>query len=266
MRNILVLTYWSFDDALVQTYTLPYVRMIRKVIRPSDTVTLVTFDRSTVDRSSSACRNLISGLEADGIKCIHFAYSPFGMKAMLIMAFSFLKLYFTCVFTKITHIHAFCTPAGAMALVLARLTGSKLILDSFEPHAEAMVENGTWHKKSFRYRFLFAMEKRMAVNAHAAVACTPAFSQYVREKYGVNMKHLFSKPACVDLEQFSLHKVKNPNLATELHLDGKLVAVYAGKLGGIYLGQEIFDFCTVAYHHWGESFRFLLHKELTVQL
>ena len=28
--NVLVLTYWSYKDALIQTYTLPYVRIIQK--------------------------------------------------------------------------------------------------------------------------------------------------------------------------------------------------------------------------------------------
>src|SRR5262245_38217110 len=28
--NILALTYWDYRDALIQTYTLPYLRMIRK--------------------------------------------------------------------------------------------------------------------------------------------------------------------------------------------------------------------------------------------
>ena len=30
--NILVLTQWSFKDALIQTYTLPYVEILREII------------------------------------------------------------------------------------------------------------------------------------------------------------------------------------------------------------------------------------------
>jgi glycosyltransferase involved in cell wall biosynthesis len=44
----------------------------------------------------------------------------------------------------------------------------------------------------------------------------------------------------------------------ELGLEGRIVGLYAGKLGGIYLDQEVFDLFRAARDHWGENFRVLL--------
>ena len=32
MKNIVVLTYWSFNDALIQTYTIPYIKIIKNYL------------------------------------------------------------------------------------------------------------------------------------------------------------------------------------------------------------------------------------------
>jgi hypothetical protein len=40
--------------------------------------------------------------------------------------------------------------------------------------------------------------------------------------------------------------------------ENKIVVVYAGKFGGIYLDKEVFDFFKVAYDYWGDQFRVLL--------
>ena len=46
--NILVFTQWSFKDALVQTYTLPYVNIIRKIIAPDRKIFLVTSEQENI--------------------------------------------------------------------------------------------------------------------------------------------------------------------------------------------------------------------------
>ncbi|HET6767045.1 MAG TPA: glycosyltransferase, partial [Chitinophagaceae bacterium] len=41
-------------------------------------------------------------------------------------------------------------------------------------------------------------------------------------------------------------------------LADKIVCVYAGKLGGMYLNDEVFDFVKSCYDQWGDRFRFLM--------
>ncbi|MFL5787805.1 MAG: hypothetical protein ACJ748_07110, partial [Flavisolibacter sp.] len=46
--NILVLTHWSFKDALVQTYTLPYVSFIRNVLPEENKIFVVTSEQELI--------------------------------------------------------------------------------------------------------------------------------------------------------------------------------------------------------------------------
>jgi len=47
-NNILVFSHWSFKDALIQTYTLPYVDIIRKIISPEIRIFLVTAEQQQI--------------------------------------------------------------------------------------------------------------------------------------------------------------------------------------------------------------------------
>jgi len=44
-KNVLILTYWSYHDALIQTYTLPYVRIIKKYLPAKSKIFLVTLEQ-----------------------------------------------------------------------------------------------------------------------------------------------------------------------------------------------------------------------------
>ncbi len=256
--NILVLTYWSYKDALVQTYTLPYVRIIQKKLPPSAKIYLLTLEQAHQRLGIAEQQALRSALQASGIHWIPFRYSAFGFTMILRWSAIFFRLLGLIWFKGISHIHAWCTPASAMGYGLSKITGKPLILDSYEPHAEASVENGDWSPTGFPFRLLFALEKRLSRHAKVAIANSAGMEQYAREKYGARFPAFYVKPACVNLENFSQEAIKNPQLLEALGLDHKIVCVYAGKLGGIYLEKEIFDCCKAGADHWKERFRVLL--------
>jgi glycosyltransferase involved in cell wall biosynthesis len=256
-ENILVLTQWSFKDALVQTYTLPYVAIIRKIISPERKIILVTAEQSPVALSKNECDAINNEWADRNMRVLALPYRRFGIKKIIVSAGQLFKLYRIIKKGKIKVIHAFCTPAGSLAYLLSKITGARLVIDSYEPHAEAMVENGTWKKEGLAFKFLFALEKKQTRRASALIATTEGMKQYALEKYGIRASNYFVKPACVDLEKFSLQK-KNDLLLHELNLQDKIVGIYAGKLGGIYLKHEVFDFIKACYDHWGDKFRFLL--------
>ena len=54
-------------------------------------------------------------------------------------------------------------------------------------------------------------------------------------------------------------------LEEELLLKDKIVCVYAGKFGGLYLTNETFEFFKVAYDFWGNRFRILLLSSHTLK-
>jgi len=249
-KNILVITYWSFSDALIQTYTLPYLKIIAEQLSPSSKIYLVTLEKENY--------NISKTIEGTAIINLRYKYSAFGLSA----SFSWLKNIFLLRSlikkNNINIIHSFCTPAGMIGYILSKFTGKPLILDSYEPHAEAMVENGEWKKESLSFKILFHFEKKQTRHATKIIGTTKGMKDYALAKYNVSVNDFHVKPACVDLEKFSSRYRKDASLVEQLKLTNKTVCVYAGKFGGIYLKEEVFEFYKACYQKWKDDFVVLL--------
>lgn len=257
--NILVITYWSYKDALIQTYTLPYVRLIKQQLPAQSEIYLVTLEQAQLRLNKEEARRVDAELKQQGIRLVAFNYSRFGLAAVVKWIVFLARLLWLCVQKRITHIHAWCTPAGGAGYVLSLLTGIPLVIDSYEPHAESMVENGTWSKQSAAFKILLLLEKLQSRRAKTVIATTQGMMRYARERYNASFREFYVKPACVDLQLFSpLMETDTNALRKQYDLADKLVCVYAGKIGGIYLEAEIFDFFKAASDYWGDKFRVLL--------
>ena len=258
MNNVLILTYWSYKDALVQTYTLPYVHIIRKNLNPSGKIFILTLEQDFFKMSDEEWQSENEKLKKDNIFLIRFKYDHFGIK-MIFRVFALLIHLTRLIFKeKIGTIHSWCTPAGALGYILSLLTSKPLIIDSYEPHAESMVENGTWSATSFKYKLLFWLEKKQSQRATTVIALTKGMRDYAATKYQTTFEHYFVKPALVNLEKFNWDSNRYHTLRQSKGLNDKVVCVYAGKLGGIYLEEEVFDFFKTASDFWGEKLKVYL--------
>ncbi len=254
-KHILVLTYWSYKNALIKTYTLPYVELIRDRLPAGSRIFLMTLTPESETTAKDYEENK-QALQDKQIHLVNFTYKPFGL-GMGIKLTGILFYLIRFIFReKISVLHAWCTPGGAIGYILSRFTGRPLVLDSFEPHAESMLETNTWKKSSLAYRLLFKLEKLQLRRASDVICAAPGMIAYSQETYGITKERYFVKPACVDLGLFNpknVLPVSIPELGT-----GSVVCVYAGKFGDIYLSGEVFDFFATARAFWGERFKVLL--------
>jgi hypothetical protein len=267
--GVLVLTYWSFKDPLIQTYTLPYVKIMRNIISGDRKIFLFTLEKMNLALDRQAQDTERNTLAAGGINWICQRYFSFGLRAAWMWIVQIFRLVRLIKQNNIDTIHCWCTPPAAIGYLLAKLTGKRLIIDSYEPHAEAMVENGTWSRNSVAFRILFYLERRQSHKAFAVVSATRGMHEYARIKYGVDLKYFLVKPACVNLNMFSYNNIKNSVLLSTLSLEDKIVCVYAGKFGGIYLDKEVFDFFKACHRYWGDRFRVLIlssHSKEEIEL
>jgi glycosyltransferase involved in cell wall biosynthesis len=255
--NILVLTQWSFKDALVQTYTLPYVDIIRNTIPANQKIFVVTSEQERIALEKDETDTINAKWKERNMVLVAQSYRRFGLRKMLTTISRLFALRRLIIKENINVIHAFCTPAGSLGYILSKLTGKALVIDSYEPHAEPMVETGTWKKQGIAFKILFWFEKQLSVRAKYIIGTTVGMKNYAKEKYGAELKNFFIKPACIDLDVF-FPVPKNELLLNELGLTNKIVCVYAGKLGGTYLKDEVFDFVKNCFDHWGNRFRFLM--------
>ncbi len=259
LKNILILTYWSYKDALIQTYTLPYVRLIRKQLANNQKIFLVCLEQEKSRMDDDELKKEKEQLKKENIHLLTFTYSNFGLWMMLKFPFIFLRLVFLVLFNNISHIHTWCTPAGAIGYILSILTGKKLVIDSYEPHAEPMAESGTWKKESLKFRLLFWLEKKQLQRAQKIITCVKSMDVYVKERFNIELKNYFTKPACVNLDLFNANKVRNEKLVLKHQLENKTIGIYAGKFEGSYLKDEVFELIKTAEDFWGkDQFRFII--------
>ena len=255
--NILIFTHWSFKDALVQTYTLPYVDIIRKIIPPDKKIIVVTFEQERIALNEKEKESIRKEWDTRNMQLLPLTYKRFGLTKMIGAIGQLIHLWKIVRKEHINVIHAFCSPATGFGYLLSKFTGAKLVVDSYEPHAESMVEAGAWKRSGAAFQILFRLEKKLSHRAVHIIATTAAMKTYAKDKYDFDLKNFFVKPACIDFNTF-FPRPKNELLLNELKLTDKIVCVYAGKLGGMYLNEEVFDFIKSCYDHWGDRFRFLL--------
>lgn len=265
MKHLLIITYWSYKDALIQAYTLPYLKIILKNLAPGSKLYLLTLEQEFYAMSDSEWQTEKHKMQQEGIYLIRFKYVRFGIKMLMKFIGIFISLIFLIFSKRITHIHTWCTPGGAIGYILSLLTFRKLILDSFEPHAALMKETQTWSEDSFAYKTLFRLEKLQAKKALHVIGCVSKMKVYTKTSYNVNLTSFYNKPACVDLDKFNIPKTKDLKLLEELGIENKTVCVYAGKFGGLYLEKETFDFFKQCANHFGDSFHVLLLTNHTIE-
>ncbi len=257
-KNILVVTYWSYNDALIQAYTLPYIQIFGNLLDSKNVVYLVTLEQKQQRLNANEKSQVKERLRLQGIRWIDFNYHKFGILGFIYWIPFFIRLLLLAITRNISHVHPWCTPAGSIGYLVSLFSRKKLIVDSYEPHADVMLETGTWSSSSNQFRILSWFEKLQGKRASTLICCTKDMEEYVEQRYHFQIGHQLIKPACVNLELFSRANRKNPYLLKKLNLENKIVCVYAGKFGGLYLEQEVFDFFKVAYDFWGEQLRVVL--------
>lgn len=257
-KNVLVTTFWSYKDALVQNCTLPYLKIIHENLPEGSKIFLLTLEQERFAITEAEHRQIRDYLRQWNIVHCSFPYYPYGWKSYLNWFRIVLKLWFIMLRHNVRYVHTFCTTAGMSAYLLSLLTGATFVLDCYEPHAEASVENNDWKRNSLRFRLLFWLEKLQSRRASYVLSNTAGMQHYAREKYGAEFSHFCVRPNCTDLNQFSEKNIKKPELLARYGFQDKIVCVYAGKFGGIYLKREVFDLFKVAHDYWGDRFRILL--------
>ncbi|WP_306641781.1 glycosyltransferase [Sanyastnella coralliicola] len=261
--KILVITYWSFKEPLIHAWTLPYLDMIRDAVGDECEIHLFTLEKEQMQLNAEEEKAARQELQSKGITWVKRDYHHFGWRAMRAWLGNLWMLRRYVKSNNIEVIHAFGSPASTSAHVISKWTRVPYIVDSYEPHAESMVENGSWKDGSLAYRLLSYFEKRQTRNAFATLATSEGMRDYAATTYDHVPRRFLNKPAVVDLDQFGPDQQVEGVSRSALGVEKEdILCIYAGKVGGIYLRQEIFDFFKVCSERWGDRFRVIMLSDL----
>ena len=257
--NVFIITYFSYKDGLTQAYTLPYILQLRELLPSSSKIHFTTLDQQHLALTREEKNQIKKDLNSKGIEITFFKWRGSGVSAGLSWIRRIAYLWGKILFGGYHVIHAWNTPSGVFGFILSILTGKKLVVDSYEPHAEPMVESGTWKENSLLFKILFQFEKLQSKRATLVISCVEKMREYALDKYKTQFQYFLHKPACVDLQKFDFNLFDRANERKKLGLKpDDIVCVYAGKIGGTYLGIEIFKLFQSGYERWKNRFKVVL--------
>ena len=150
-------------------------------------------------------------------------------------------------------------PAGALAYLVWQKTKLPFYVESFEPHADYMLESGVWRRWDPRYLFQRHWEKRQKQLARGLMPVAENYRQQLIAE-GVPADCIVTVPCSVDAAAFAHDAAAGHRVRQRLGFaaPGTIVGIYVGKFGDIYYDEEAFELFRAAADHFGPAFRLII--------
>lgn len=234
-------TYWSLQEPLCLSQTLPVVRAL---VGDGHRMALVTFEQEPWSLEPAVREQTRRLLLDEGIAWIPLDYHK--RPRLLATVFDILRGAWTCcrlgVHARVRLFHGRGTVAATVAYLAASLTRARFFNDADGPLADEYADAGVWPEGSLEHRLARGVERRLLREADA-VAVLTAYRQ--GEVQAFARREVTVLPCGVDIVHFHFREDERRAHRARLGLTGT-VFVYAGKAGGWYLTDAMFDFAAVA--------------------
>jgi glycosyltransferase involved in cell wall biosynthesis len=249
-------TYWSLNDPLCVSQTLPVVRAL---VADGYRVALVTFEQEPWAHAAHRPESRRS-LAGEGIAWIPLNYHKRPRLAATL--YDILNGSMACCIARLRHgvrlFHGRGTVAATIAHLAARLTGSRFLNDADGPLADEYADAGVWLSGSVAHRLTRRIETHLLRRADAIAVLTTRRRDEVRALAAQEATVL---PCAVDTAHFRFRDEEGRAHRVALGLTDP-VLVYAGKAGGWYLTDVMLDFAAAARREFGGgSLLVLTHDE-----
>ena len=238
--NILIFIYNSIADPIIQNLMITYIKTLSS--KREGKMVLVTFEQSEYRLSKEQKTRMKRDLRDHNITWKPM-YFHSGRLLLLKKSWDMFQSFFHVAAIRLKYrtgaIFSFANVASAMAGVLSKLFFMKLVIFSYEPHCDFLVETGQWSPNSMRYKILKFLETYAATTASHIMTGTKHMVDHL-STLKVKAK-VYRTPTAVDDEQFFFDANTREQLRKELGVSNYTLVVYFGKLGGIYYEKELVD-------------------------
>ena len=255
--RILFLSYWGLNDGLTTSTVFPHLRLLQERADVS-AVRLVTIERGSDAQLELA---FSPGFPAGKITFEPLRSRPSG-NVILNKIEDFTRFPKELIGQvgefKPDFILARGAPAGALAYLVWQKTKLPFYVESFEPHADYMLESGVWRAYDPRYLFQRHWEKRQKQLARGLMPVAENYrQQLIRE--GVPAGRVVTVPCSVNADAFAFDAGARARVRQRLGWPAEaVVGVYVGKFGGIYYDEEAFQVFRTAADFFGADFRLII--------
>ncbi len=243
MKTILIFAYYSFKDPVFQSAVLPYFRNFPN--KNKYKFILLTFEQKKFRISQQEISKIKDSLSGDHIVWFRTSWKS-GRFKLIMKAVDFISGVIFSVFLilkyRISIVYSEAFPGAIISHYVTRMTNKSHMVHTFEPHADYMMECGVWKSKSWEFKLMKALEKKIAKKCTAIFTATQEYKNII-VSWGADEDRVHVTPSCVDTELFKFSQVKRDAIRKEQKLSEKdCVIAYLGKFGGMYMEEELFHF------------------------
>ncbi len=152
---------------------------------------------------------------------------------------------------------------GAMSGPVGSLLYKKLaipyVVESFEPHADYMLESKVWKEGGLKHSFQAKKEAKIKKTASALITVSHNYANYLIQKEQIAAKRIYTVPCFANTEKFGFNAEKRTEIQKKLNIAQKVTtAIYLGKFGGMYYDKEAFQLFKASYDYFKEQFFLIL--------
>ena len=262
MRPIFIFAYYSYKDPVFQSSVLPY--FTKPESQEKRKIILLTWEQNQFELSDQEVGDIKRDLKEQDIFWYKVKWHS-GRFKMLKKAYDFIFGFFFSFLLvlkyKVSVIYSEGFPGAIISHFVSLLSQRPHIIHTFEPHADYMADAGVWKRNSWEYLLIKYLEITIANYAKAIITATSAYKE-ILEKKGVNTK-IVVLPSCIDTEVYKFSAQAREKIRTELNIkNDQVVITYLGKLGGMYMEEELFKFFSQCLQFNPEKFRFFLFTKI----
>ncbi|CAG5084287.1 glycosyltransferase [Parvicella tangerina] len=222
------IAYWGIDQGLTQATVLPHLRVLSEDPRVEEII-FFTIERNGFVKSDSSI-----------IKVHHFPVAEQSRIRGFSKFSALRKIYLKLKEFKPDFVLARSSLAGIPAYHYFKKTGTPYLIESFEPHAEYMIDAGEWKKSGFKYGLLKKYERKQMVTAAFLFPVSENYRNYLLAQ-GIERNRVRVLPCTVDGRQFARNQTEREGIRKKLKIhSSSTVGIYVGKFGGIYKTHEAF--------------------------
>lgn len=252
--NILFLGYWDADDPLTSATILPHL----KIIRENLVVSKIIF--TSVQREDYSAKFI------EKMNNLNVIFKPVFSRNLPINIIN--KIYDFIVlprdiiaiakFYNITKIIARGAPAGALAYLVNKKTRIPFTVESYEPHANYMLETGIWKNYDLRFIMQNFWERKINDLSEHLVTVSSGYKNQL-ESEGVLSSKIKVAHCAVDPNKFFINHEGGKAIRKQLEIpDSAMVGIYVGKFGGLYYNHKTFKLIEKLTSFFDEELYFIL--------
>jgi hypothetical protein len=250
--NILFIGYWSFHEGLTQATILPHLKVLSEMPEVKKVVL------TSIERAPPLSPFCLSIPKTTHIS-IYSRNLPFNLLNKIYDFYHFPKILLKIIQKhQIDKIICRGSPAGALGYLIWKKTKIPYVVESFEPHADYMLESSVWKHYDPRFLMQRYWEKKQKQTANGLMPVAENYRQKLINE-GVASNKIVTVPCSVDIARFIYNQADRSKTRSQLGIKpNRVVGIYVGKFGGIYYDDEAFKLIQSAFQYFNNFFLIIL--------